>query len=251
MTDANLAEYTLSAGPGESPAFFDDVDRGTAAALNGPLGSWVTGRFADGLYTLRLRATDLAGHVAETQVEITIDGTAPVATLIAPTEGAFVNSPLDIRGTASDANLKSWSIEAAPGPAATAYRWSVIADGDSAIEGGVFTRWTLPPDGVHTLRLTVRDQAGHETATTRSITVDTQPPAAPTDLVGEVVRKGTSLADVSLHWTPNTEPDLARYRMRLEKPTLMPPPPSLSISTPTARTASTATPCRPRIAPAT
>ena len=220
VTDANLAEYTLSAGPGESPAFFDDIGGGTAATLNGPLGSWVTGRFQDGLYTLRLRATDLAGHVAETQLGVTIDGVAPVASLIAPAEGAYVNSPLDVRGSATDANFESWGIEAAPGPVATASRWSVIADGDAAVEGGVFTRWTLPPDGVHTLRLSVRDKAGHETVTTRSITVDTQPPAAPTDLGGEVVRTGTLLADVSLHWTANTEPDLARYRVRLEKPTL-------------------------------
>lgn len=216
VTDANLAEYTLSLGPGPAPAFFDDIDHGTTAVLNGPVGSLVTGRFPDGIYVLRLRATDRAGHSSETQVEVTIDGTPPVATLIAPTEGAFVNSPLDIRGTASDANLKSWSLEAAPGPAATAYRWLEIADGDSAIEGGVFTRWTLPPDGVHTLRLTVRDHAGHESVTTRTITVDTHPPAPPVDLVGEVVRRGTSVADVSLRWTANTEPDLARYRVRLE-----------------------------------
>ena len=72
----------------------------------------------------------------------------------------------------------------------------------------------MPPDGVHTLRLTVRDAVQLSSSALRTVTVDTTPPAAPTGLRAEVRRTGAPVADIVVSWTPSGYPSVVGYRLQ-------------------------------------
>jgi subtilase family serine protease/flagellar hook assembly protein FlgD len=212
VTDENLVGYTLAFGPGEEPAYFTPIAGAEAGGVGIPLGGWVVTGVPDGRYTLRLAASDRAGMHGEVRRGVILDGTVPQASIDAPVEGAHVTSA-EIVGSASDANLEGWTLESAPGAAADAYQWSPLAASTADVRDGSLARWEpLSPDGPHTLRLNVRDRAGHVSAVVRTVTVDRTPPVAPEGLAAIVERTDDPDAEVRLSWNPNQEPDLAGYR---------------------------------------
>lgn len=216
VADDNLEGWVLSFGSGgaPSPAALVEIARSPVGGNALRLAAWPGAGFADGIYTLVLSAKDRAGHSAETRSQVTLDGTPPLAQIDEPAEGAFLNVPPEVVGAALDANFESWKLEAAPGPAASAFQWSAVGNGTAEVEGEPFASWPLPPDGVHTLRLTVHDRAGHSATAHRTVNVDTTPPAAPSGLRAQPVPLADGGADVVLTWNANPEPDLAGYRVR-------------------------------------
>jgi hypothetical protein len=70
-------------------------------------------------------------------------------------------------------------------------------------------------EGPHTFQVRAVSAAGlaDDTPATRSWSVDTSPPAAPTGLVA-----AAGEGSVSLDWTDNSEPDLAGYRVYRREP---------------------------------
>lgn len=212
-TDLNLAEWVLSFGAGEVPASFVEIARGTAGGQGLTLGLWQVASVPDGPYTVRLTVLDKAGHQAEARETVVLDGTPPEAVISLPAGEGYVTAETGIEGDARDANLASWKLESAPGPAAQAYQWTELATGEYEVQAGLLATWApLPADGVHTLRLTVEDQAGFTSLALRTVTVDTTPPAAPTGLAAAVQRRD-DVGDVRLTWNANAEPDLAGYRV--------------------------------------
>lgn len=213
-TDLNFESYELSFGPGPSPAGFTRIALGAAGGNGITLASWNVASVPDGVYTLRLVVRDKAAHTTEARETIALDGTPPEALIRLPLEAGYVTGETAVTGDARDANLLSWTLESAPGAANEAYQWVTLDAGDEPVDGGELTFWApLAPDGVHTLRLTVKDAAGFETAALRTVTIDTTPPAPPTGLAAEILRNGGTTADVRLTWNTNTEPDLAGYRV--------------------------------------
>jgi subtilase family serine protease/flagellar hook assembly protein FlgD/fibronectin type 3 domain-containing protein len=209
--DENLASHALSVGPGAQPAYFTPIAAGETGGVGIALGSWALAGIPDGPYTLRLDASDRAGLRGRIEHAVILDGTPPEARIDVPGEGAYVREP-GIVGTASDATLEAWTLESVPGPA-TAAQWSPLEAGTQAIAGGPLALWEpMPPDGLHTLRLTVRDRAGHVASVLRTVTVDRTAPAVPTGLAAVVERTLAATAEVRLTWNPNQEPDLAGYR---------------------------------------
>jgi subtilase family serine protease/Tol biopolymer transport system component/flagellar hook assembly protein FlgD len=213
--DTNLQEVVLSFGPGNDPGYFVDITRGTTGGDAIPLGAWTVAALPDGLYTLRLQATDCAGQTSETRITVTLDGTPPTAEIALPVEAGYLRAGQAVTGTATDENFESWKLESAPGAAAPAgAAWSPLASGTAAVNNSVLaSSFPLPPDGVHTFRLTAKDRAGLTAEARRTVTVDTTPPAAPTGLAAEVLKNGGPTADVQLTWDANTEPDLAGYQV--------------------------------------
>jgi len=210
-TDTNLLRWTLSAGPGPSPASFDVVRTATTGGAGIAVGPWAVSGLPDDDYTLRLEGEDKAGHRQEARVTVAVDGTPPVAVISAPAEGGYVKEPRSILGSATDLHLESWSLEVSPGDAAGAYQWSPLGSGTSRVAESALADWRpLPPDGLYTLRLTVRDKAGLRSSALRTVTVDTTPPAPPRPKA-QVIRKGGPTGDVLVTWDPNSEPDLAGY----------------------------------------
>ncbi len=218
VVDANLEQWTLDFGPGRAPAYFAPLAQGAAAGQGFTVGSWPLAGLADGEYTLRLRASDLAGQASEAAAAVTLDGTPPTAVIDLPAAGSFVNTPPEVRGAASDANLRAWRLDAAPGTTAGAFEWSPVAAGESAVAQGTLGTWApLPSDGPHTLRLTVEDATGLASSVRRTVIVDTTPPLPPAGLAADVLRDGGGTADVRLRWNTSPEPDLAGYRVRRDQ----------------------------------
>jgi fibronectin type 3 domain-containing protein/flagellar hook assembly protein FlgD len=222
--DANLREYVLAFGAGAQPSTFVEIARAAGAVQGASLGQWTVAALPDGTYTLRLVVTDKAGQAAEARLTLVLDGTDPVASLAAPAEGARINAEAEVRGSAEDANFDAWTLEMAPGPASQAQQWTLVATGEAPVSAGVLGSVApLPPDGTHTLRLTVRDAASHGVAVLRSFKVDTVPPAAPGGLRAEVTRNGAA-ADVRLRWDAVSDGDLAGYVVRRDGAPLTPDP---------------------------
>ena len=210
VEDEQLAEYELDFGAGASPGAFVPITRGALTGRDIEIGRWSVAGLLDGLYTLRLRATDRAGQQTETRRSVTLDGTPPYAAIQTPAADAYVSGVVTILGSALDESLEAWDLDVAPGTQATAFQWASVAHGTSPSDEQELAAWHAS-DGVHTLRLTVRDKVGHITTVFRTVTVDTTPPSAPMGLRSDL-RQET--AELVLRWNPNPEPDLAGYRLR-------------------------------------
>lgn len=122
-----------------------------------PLGSWNTRAVADGDYLVRLIGTDDCGNAATNQVTVTVDNTAPIALITAPTPCAARSGLVQVSGTASDAHLAGWVLQYTGGDA---HSWVTIAAGNANVNGllGVWDTTALSPCA-YTLRLIVTDNA--------------------------------------------------------------------------------------------
>jgi subtilase family serine protease/flagellar hook assembly protein FlgD len=221
--DEHLEAWTLRFGPGPDPTALTEITRSVIGGGSIRLASWDVASLPDATYTLVLEATDRAGQHGQARLTLVLDGRHPDAQISAPADGAAINHEIAITGTARDANLESWQLESAPGASATAFQWSPVASGRSEVAGGTLANWSpLPPDGLHSLRLIVRDKAGLSATAVATATIDTVPPVAPTGLAAEAVRTGGPTADVRLTWNANSEHDLAGYRVSRDGAELTP-----------------------------
>ena len=211
--DDHLAEWTLDFSPVGEPSSPTGLAQGTSEGNALALADWDVRFVPDGDYTLSLTATDLGGLSTRSQVTVTLDGRPPDVAIETPSEGGYVTGPSPIVGSVTDAHLDSWSVEAAPGAAGSAYQWVPLGSGDDNVASGTLAEWSpLPADGIYTLRLRAVDEAASTAADQVTVTVDTTPPATPTGLVFRVQpgeEEGRGLVRVS--WNPNTEPDLHGY----------------------------------------
>lgn len=143
---------------------------GAPIALD-PLGQAVIEAPAIGTHTIEVSATDDRGTVTESysfSVQDPNDAAAPVAIIHAPTPDAEITAPVDIIGTATDANLASYRV---------VYRlkdeeqWIELASGSSNVENqplAVFDP-TLLTNGIYQIALEAKDANG--LTTTDSVTV--------------------------------------------------------------------------------
>jgi parallel beta-helix repeat protein len=67
-TMASMAGWTLGFGTGASPTSWTVIATGTQSVFGGTFGTWATLSLANGLYTLRLSASDTQGDVIQTTV---------------------------------------------------------------------------------------------------------------------------------------------------------------------------------------
>jgi hypothetical protein len=134
----------------------------TSAVINDPLATWNTASgptaVPDGMYLIRLQGVDVCGNAREVVRRVTIDNTAPVATLTAPLNCRYYTGIVPVVGTASDANFGAWTLQYTGGDQ---HGWVTIASGNSPVVGGVLVNWNTA--GLrwcaYTLRLVVTDQA--------------------------------------------------------------------------------------------
>jgi subtilase family serine protease len=216
-TDDHLESWALRFGAGAEPAAFVAIAQGETGGDGIALGAWDVRFVPDGVYTLSLVATDRAGLSTEARVTVTLDSVPPTVAISSPVAGGYVTKPGPIMGTAADLNLASWELESAPGEASAAYQWSPLHSGTASVTDRGLADWSpLPPDGVYTLRLTARDKVDLSASTKTTVTVDTTPPAMPTGLAAKVTKAREGYGLVVVTWNPNTEPDLAGYR--IERP---------------------------------
>lgn len=208
VEDEHLRLYGLSIGVGTNPSTWTNRAEGTELPAGGLVVPFDPAAYADGSYSIRLQAEDLADHVTEKRIRLVVDNTLPVAALSTPLANSYVTESTTIVGTATDSNLLQYRLDIAPGQDLNTDLWSELGLGDASVLGAELLPFdSLPPDGPYLLRLEVTDAAGNQSSTIQPFTVDTQPPSPPVGLAAQLGEDRQGL----IQWQPNIEPDLAGY----------------------------------------
>ncbi|ATB39243.1 hypothetical protein CYFUS_004687 [Cystobacter fuscus] len=166
-----LLEATASDGVGVTRVEFYDGATLLGSDTSAPYAlDWNTSGAADGARTLTVKAFDATGNVrTSTGVAVTVDNTAPVTAVTAPTQGAFVRGTVPISATASD-NLEVEKVEF--------YAGTTLLGTNTLAPHAVSWDTTAVADGLVTLTTKAYDRVGHVTVSaSRTVTVDN---AAPT-----------------------------------------------------------------------
>ena len=162
--DQAFDHYTLMYRPsgGSYTPIEPGVPQYAVSVTNDPLlpGGWdtIAAGIPDGSYDVRLRGVDQCGFFAKEVSSIVIDNTPPVALITHPSPKDRLMRSVAVRGSATDLNLDSWTLEVSGG---RSNDWSLLAQGSGAVSNGLFTTWNtggLTP-GPYTLRLTVEDRS--------------------------------------------------------------------------------------------
>jgi hypothetical protein len=189
-----------------------------------------------GDYSLRLSATDLAGHGAETTVAVAVERTAPEAEISAPVSGSAVSGIVAIAGRATDehfARYELWRARPDQVRDPVTLIWSEMlvdrtmigAAQTTAIESGLLGTWDTGglTSGTYALLLKVYDAAGNVSearadvsvgAAAETLTVTLTAPAANAALVaggsvdvrGSIGITGGVLDHYEIGYGPGTAP---------------------------------------------
>jgi large repetitive protein len=188
---ANQA-LTGTAEAGSTVTVYDGTTKlGTAVADANGAWTYTLGILSDGGHALTATATDAAGNVGAPSAALafTVDTQAPIAPT-ALADAAIVNGFVN---ASNDTASQALTGTAEAGSTVTVYDGTTAlgtatADGSGAWS---FTLGTLG-DGDHSLTATATDAAGNVGATSAALalTVDTQPPAAPSGLGDAAVVNG-------------------------------------------------------------
>jgi hypothetical protein len=130
-----------------------------------------------GVHNIRVRATDRAGNVqaSDSGIYITVDGTAPVSSILSPYNGQIVPGPtLQISGSSADSNSTVTRVEVSTNNGTTWAQATLTGGGNWQYN------WVIPNDGIYSLRSRATDQAGNiETPLTSvSVQVDSIAPVS-------------------------------------------------------------------------
>ena len=207
LIEPNLEAYELQFGLGAPPRAFVTLAGGPSLESKDFVVDWEVAELPDGLYTLKLTATDLAGSTSELTRLVTLDGSPPVVSIDSPADGAMVSETQPVLGSVWDDHLENGILEVAPGTLEGAFQFTELSRITEPVQGGEIHSGLALEDGAYTLKLTATDRAGNIDSVSRGFAIDTEPPAAPAGLTAEV----QDLDDVQLDWQANAEPDLAGY----------------------------------------
>ncbi len=149
-----LTSTTNDAGSGIASVSYELAPNG--GSFNSQPASWDTTLNADGLYDLRVIATDVAGNSTTSALVTTrVDNTAPALTFSSPANNAAVSGTVNLVASASDAS------PASP-PVSFAYKLHSDPPSSYASTGASWNTTTLPAgDGLYDLRAQATDAAGN------------------------------------------------------------------------------------------
>lgn len=138
--------------------------------------SWTSADFPEGTVVVGATATDAAGNSStETTVDVTVDLTPPTGSI-----GTVATDDV-VSKTEADAGF---SVDVTAGSDTASVQITVGTTTKTAtLSGGTysatFVTAELPNDGTHSISATLTDTAGNTSTVTRSVVIETQPPAAP------------------------------------------------------------------------
>jgi hypothetical protein len=141
-------------------------------SFNSQSASWDTTLLSDGLYDLRVIATDVAGNTKTSPAVTTrIDNTPPALDFTSPATGSVVAGAVSLVGSATDAS------PASP-PITFSYKLHSDPPSAYAVTGSSWNTASLPAgDGLYDLRARATDEAANTTnVENTSIRVDNAPP---------------------------------------------------------------------------
>jgi hypothetical protein len=191
-----LSSNTSDAGSGIDIVSYELAPNG--GSFNSQPASWDTTLSPDGLYDLRVLATDVAGNsTTSSAVTTRVDNTPPALTFSSPASGAVVSGTVNLVASASDAS---------PASPPVSFAYKLHSDPPSAYTatGAAWNTTALPAgDGLYDLRAVATDDAANDTTVENtSIRVDNVPPsvaitAPPTAINGSVPSPTTFSANAS------------------------------------------------------
>ncbi|HEX9189647.1 MAG TPA: VCBS repeat-containing protein, partial [Vicinamibacteria bacterium] len=166
-----LARYELAIGAGESPVAWTTLAEASSPAAGGALGTLDASALPDGLYTLRLTATDGSGRAFDDRRQVVVDEVrfdAPppprspaAATVVRP------GAPVALEGRADGPSFLRYRLLWAPGlhpPSGwTEDGLALESDGLRPVDGGRLATWEPPAGaraGYYSFRLLVDNEAG-------------------------------------------------------------------------------------------
>ncbi|GBE57917.1 disaggregatase related repeat protein [bacterium BMS3Abin01] len=114
--------YLLEYGAGAAPVSWTQITIGASPVLAGLLGTWDTAAVSDGLYTLRLTATDRAYNTAVSSIQVNVDNTFPVISAVQA--GNIASSNVIITWTTDEAA----DSQVEYGTSSGVYTWSTPLD---------------------------------------------------------------------------------------------------------------------------
>jgi hypothetical protein len=130
---------------------------------------WDTADYEDGKYIIKLIAFDKAGNTAEESVTVTLDKTAPSATIDEPFEESFLKGLVDIIFTGDDNNFKEMQLYIN-----STLVWTEYKNGTYTYPWNTFDY----TDGKFIITLKVYDLAENVVIVHRKVIVDNTPPEA-------------------------------------------------------------------------
>ncbi len=172
--------------------------------------SYLDSTASEGSYVYTVVARDHAGLYSAPSNAVTIraDRTSPQATISAPLPGASVSGPVQIMGTAySREDFKTYRVFIGEGPSPSA--WQLLRQSPVPIQAGHLSSWQpleLSEGALYSIKLEAEDLNGNIGNDQVQVTVDQQPPAAPTGFAFSVTGN-----DILLSWDDHTAPDLLGY----------------------------------------
>ncbi|MEM1181502.1 MAG: FlgD immunoglobulin-like domain containing protein, partial [Acidobacteriota bacterium] len=223
IREDNLASWAFAYAVGANPADGDFLAIHGESALptlplaDGPVTwAWDASGLADGPYTLRLTAVDALGRAVEARRRLVVDTTPPAVAIDVPALDEVLFGPIDVEGSAVDANPESWRLEVRPASGGAA----VLLGSGVEASGGVLAPWpVLPENGAYVLRLEAQDRAGLTAAVEVPVTVAVTPPEPP------VLESATPVGtDVALVWRAGAGPEPAAYRVHRDGAPITPDP---------------------------
>src|SRR5207302_1718751 len=143
------------------------LDGGAPITLGANATSTTLTGVSDGSHNIRVQAIDLAGSTASDSVDVTVDTTAPTASLTAPTPGhVFGTDSVQLTWTASDATsgIDHFEVRLDSGTPVT------VAAGTTTYT------FTGVSDGNHTFTLKAFDRAGNTVLVSVAVSVDATAP---------------------------------------------------------------------------
>ncbi len=150
--------------------------------------------YPDGIYVIKVSASDKADNSGESAVTVAVDNTLPVATIDAPSSGAFLRQTVIIEITGRDANLEEMTLEINDLLTKT---WSSAGTHTLLWDTGTYS------DGTHEITLTAFDKAGNSKEISVTTVVDNASPVVETPtwlpeepLIGEQVNITVKVSDI-------------------------------------------------------
>ncbi|MBX9718048.1 MAG: putative Ig domain-containing protein, partial [Microbacteriaceae bacterium] len=128
-----------------------------------------------GNYAVVARATDAAGLFSTASTTLAVvdrsDTQPPDVDITSPADGAVVSAPVDVVGTASDANLVSYVLAVAPADGSSPF--TEFARGTTSVTGGILGRFdpTGLANDTYTIRLTATDVGGNVSTVSQTVEV--------------------------------------------------------------------------------
>ena len=178
VIDAHIDAYTVRYGTAAAGPTVT-LDEGGQSRTGHTFGA-LQG-LADGIYILRVSATDLAENTTTVDRVFSIDNEAPGVALTAPETGTISGASTavqEVRGAITEVNLREWTVRVGAGldPAS----WTPLATDSTVPASDLLASWdtTGLADGPYTISLLAEDRAGATAEARTQVIVDHTAPLA-------------------------------------------------------------------------